>query len=59
MTVGVLLSLLACTLPLSAPRNCEQRSMWFPDDDGDGLADGDRVFVGCEAPGPGWVQTPR
>ena len=35
-------------------RNCEERSAWYPDADGDGLGEGTDVYVGCEAP-TGWV----
>ena len=35
-------------------RNCEERTAWYPDADGDGLGEGSDVYLGCEAP-DGWV----
>lgn len=61
MTGGLLLPLLlaACGLlggdPI--PPDCDPRAAWYPDTDADGIGEGDRVYVGCDAP-EGWTQTP-
>lgn len=58
--VPVLMLLSGCELiaqlteELPAPRNCEERSSWYPDEDGDGLGEPTEVYVGCQAP-TGWV----
>lgn len=34
--------------------NCDPRTAYYPDEDGDGLGEPSAVFIGCEAP-EGWV----
>jgi hypothetical protein len=48
--------LLGCDLlPTPPPTpNCDPRTIYHPDEDGDGLGERDRVYVGC-APPEGWV----
>ena len=43
-------------LPEEVPRDCPERSAWYPDEDQDGLGESDRIYIGCEGP-PGWVRT--
>ena len=49
-----ILLLAACNLELGPERNCDVRSAYYPDDDGDGVGEPTDVYVGCEAP-EGWV----
>ena len=54
LVVAALIST-ACTLPEPPPpRNCDERTAFYPDADGDGLGETTDVYVGCEAP-DGWV----
>ncbi len=47
-----LLFLTACELqmPEPTPRDCETRTLYYADDDGDGLGDPDHVVLACEQP---------
>ncbi len=60
MTFLSILTLLATPgcieLPEVVERNCETRSAFYPDEDGDGVGEPTAVFIGCEAP-QGWVAT--
>jgi len=33
-----------------APRDCDERQVFYVDSDGDGLGEPSSVFIGCEAP---------
>ena len=37
------------------PPNCELRTAYYPDQDGDGVGSDSSVFIGCEAPS-GYVE---
>ena len=50
----ILLTMTACGFELPDPRNCDDRSAWYPDEDGDGVGEPTEVYIGCEAP-EGWV----
>ncbi|MCB9683328.1 MAG: hypothetical protein H6733_17820 [Alphaproteobacteria bacterium] len=39
------------------PPNCDPRTAFYPDVDGDGVGDGTDIYLGCEAPA-GWVDVP-
>lgn len=53
-----ILALWACDIvDLPPERNCSERTVYYPDEDGDGVGDRDRVYVGCEQP-EGWVTEP-
>jgi hypothetical protein len=39
------------------PPNCEERTAFYPDPDGDGVGGEGAVYLGCEAP-PGWTDLP-
>ena len=58
MTFLSILTLLATPgcieLPEVVEPNCEVRSAFYPDADGDGVGEPTAVFIGCEAP-DGWV----
>lgn len=43
-----------CNIELPDPRNCDERTAWYPDEDGDGVGEPTEVYIGCEAP-EGWV----
>ena len=36
---------------------CEVRTAFYPDEDGDGVGDAGEIYIGCEAP-EGWVDVP-
>lgn len=38
-------------------RDCDERALYWPDEDGDGVGDAGQVYVGCEPP-EGWVDVP-
>ncbi len=50
--------LVACFIPtpLSFPSPCDSREVWWRDADGDGVGDGDVMYLGCTPP-PGYVST--
>lgn len=51
----VLFTVIGCNLPEPPPaRNCDSRTAFYPDEDGDGLGEPTAVYLGCEAPA-GWV----
>jgi hypothetical protein len=39
------------------PANCDERSPYYPDRDGDGVGEPGAVYLGCEAV-PGWTEVP-
>lgn len=43
-----------CGIEFGPPRNCAERTAWYPDEDGDGIGEPTAVYIGCEAP-EGWV----
>jgi hypothetical protein len=43
-----------CNIDLGPARNCDERTAWYPDDDGDGVGEPTAMYLGCEAP-DGWV----
>ena len=44
-----------CNLIREQPdRNCDVRTAYYPDDDGDGIGEPTAVYIGCEPPA-GWV----
>jgi hypothetical protein len=53
-----ILTLSACNVQQSDPRNCDVRQAFYADDDADGIGDEDgAVYIGCEAP-VGYVNVP-
>jgi hypothetical protein len=58
---ALMLLLSGCSLPdvLSSPTaDCDERTAWWPDDDGDGVGEDDEVLFLCDDPGEGWTTTP-
>lgn len=55
LTILALLSFAACNIELPDARNCDDRTAWYPDEDGDGVGEPTEVYIGCEAPEEGWV----
>lgn len=56
-----LVALAGCEIegPFNTPDPpCDERSAWWPDEDGDGEPDTDEVYVTCDDPGEGWTDTP-
>lgn len=49
------LLLAGCWLREEYPEpNCDPRTAYYPDEDGDGLGEPSDIYIGCEAP-EGWV----
>lgn len=47
--------LMGCELLDTPPTpNCPDRTLYWPDEDGNGLGEPDRTYVGCSPP-EGWV----
>jgi hypothetical protein len=58
MRMLLLFATFACTIELPDDKNCETRTAYYPDADGDGLGEPSTVYVGCEPPDDTWVTTP-
>lgn len=54
--LGLLVLVAGCNIPeIDGPPVADcARAAFYPDADGDGLGETDRVYIGCEAPA-GWV----
>ena len=51
-----LVLLWGCDIELPPERNCDTRTAYYPDADGNGLGEPTSTYLGCEAP-EGWVTT--
>ena len=56
MRIPLLLLIFAtgCNFQFPDERNCDDRTAYYPDEDGDGLGEPTDIYIGCEAP-EGWV----
>ncbi|NCG22129.1 MAG: hypothetical protein GWP91_24195, partial [Rhodobacterales bacterium] len=47
--------IVGCILPKAAERDCETRTAYYPDPDGDGIGDRSEIVLACSQP-DGWVE---